>query len=117
MHMKISFDKKKSSDSLASFAKSTADIGKKVASGVKSGTTTVVEKTKVSAVAVVEKTKSDAYARRLKKFNPLFLETYQEDSFHLPNIIVIVDDAVRKDIDVCEGAIGWLGKEKDVEIL
>ena len=115
--MKINFDKKKGSDALAAIAKNTADISKKVAEGVKSGTVTVVEKTKVGATAVVERTKSDAYARRLKKFNPLFPDKYHDESFHLPNIIVIVDDAVRKDIDVCEGAIGWLGKEKDVEIL
>lgn len=30
---------------------------------------------------------------------------------------MIVDDAVRRDIDVCEGSIGWLGKENDIEIL
>ena len=35
----------------------------------------------------------------------------------LPNIIMIVDDAVRRDIDVCEGAIGWLSKESGVEVL
>lgn len=115
--MKISFDKKKSSEALAAITQSTTTIGKKVADGVKSGTVNVVEKTKVGAAAVVEKTKNDAYARRLKKFNPLFPDKYNDESFNLPNIIVIVDDAVRKDIDVCEGAIGWLGKENDVEVL
>jgi hypothetical protein len=30
---------------------------------------------------------------------------------------MIVDDAVRRDVDVCEGSIGWLGKENDIEIL
>ena len=115
--MKVEFDKKKSAEVLAAVAQGTAGIGKKVAEGVKSGTTTVVEKTKVNAVAVVEKTKSDAYARRLKKFNPLFPEQYNDKTFNVPNIIMIVDDAVRKDVDVCEGAIGWLGKERGVEIL
>lgn len=115
--MKIGFDKQKSSEALTAIAQSTTTIGKKVADGVKTGTANVVEKTKVGAAAVVEKTKSDAYARRLKKFNPLFPDQYNDESFNLPNIIVIVDDAVRKDIDVCEGAIGWLGKEKDVEVL
>lgn len=104
--MKISFDKKKGAEAIAAIAQGTADIGKKVAEGVKSGTTTVVQKTK-----------SDAYARRLKKYNPLFPDQYNNETFNLPNIIVIVDDAVRKDIDVCEGAIGWLGKENGVEML
>lgn len=115
--MKIGFDKKKSAEVLATIAQGTTDLGKKVAEGVKSGTATVVEKTKVNAAAVVEKTKNEAYARRLKKFNPLFPDKYNDESFNLPNIIVIVDDAVRKDVDVCEGAIGWLGKENGVEVL
>lgn len=115
--MKIHFDKKKSAETLASITQNTAEISKKVASSVKSGTVAVVEKTKAGTAAVVEKTKSDAYARRLKKYNPLFPDHYHSKEFTLPNIIVIVDDAVRKDIDVCEGAIGWIGKENDVEIL
>ncbi len=52
-----------------------------------------------------------------KKYNPLFLDQYADFSFKLPNLIVIVDDAVRKGIEVCEGAIGWLSKEKGVEVL
>ncbi|MBQ7391452.1 MAG: hypothetical protein IJV73_02100, partial [Clostridia bacterium] len=35
----------------------------------------------------------------------------------IPNIIKIVDDAVRRDIEVCKGAIGWIEQEKGVEIL
>lgn len=35
----------------------------------------------------------------------------------MPNIIMIMDDAVRRGIDVCEGAIGWLSKESGVEVL
>lgn len=115
--MKIGFDKKKSAEALAALAQSTTEISKKVADGVKSNTALVVEKTKISAAAVAEKTKNDAYARRLKKYNPLFPDKYFDESYNVPNIIVIVDDAVRKDIDVCEGAIGWTGKEKDVEVL
>jgi hypothetical protein len=115
--MKISFDKKKSTEALAAITQNTSELSKKVAAGVKSGTAAMVEKTKAGTAAVVEKTKSDAYARRLKKYNPLFPDQYKSEAFNLPNIIVIVDDAVRKDIDVCEGAIGWLGKEKEVEIL
>ena len=115
--MKRIFDKKKGAETLAAIAQGTSVISKKVTEGVKSGTTTVVEKTKENAAAIVEKTKSDAYARRMKKYNPLFPDQYADAAFNLPNIIVIVDDAVRKDIDVCQGAIGWLGKENDVEIL
>lgn len=115
--MKIGFDRKKSAEALTAVAQSTADISKKVAGGLKSGTVAAIEKTKEGTSVMVEKARSDAYARRLKKYNPLFPEQYNSTEFKLPNIIVIVDDAVRKDIDVCEGAIGWLGKENDVEIL
>lgn len=64
-----------------------------------------------------EKAKVDSYNRRMKKYNPLFPEEYHSDEFFVPNIIQIVDDAVRRDIDVCKGAIGWRGKKKGVEVL
>lgn len=32
-------------------------------------------------------------------------------------MIKIVDDAERRGIDVCEGAIGWLGKVANTEIM
>ena len=81
------------------------DVGKKAVSSVKE-----------SAKALSEKNKSDAYQKRLKKYNPLFPAEYFSDSFNVPNLIRIVDDAERKDVDVCNGAIGWLSKENDVEI-
>lgn len=50
----------------------------------------------------------------LKKYNPLFPEEYSQDG--LPNMIIIVDDAVRKDIEVCKGAIGWKSNQRGVEV-
>lgn len=99
-------DKKKGSELFSNLVQNTVDFGKKAAANAKSGVATMVEKSKASN-----------YERRMKKYNPLFPEQYQSDNFNLPNIIMIVDDAVRRDIDVCEGAIGWLGKESDIEIL
>lgn len=104
--MKIEFDKKKSAEALSGIVQSTMDFGKKAAADAK-----------VGVAAMVEKTKADSYARRLKKYNPLFPDQYRSESFNLPNIIMIVDDAVRRGIDVCEGSIGWLSKESGVEIL
>lgn len=104
--MKIEFDKKKSAEALSGLVQGTVDLGRKAAAEVKTGVT-----------AMVEKSKADEHARRLRRFNPLFPEQYQNDSFNIPNIIVIVDDAVRKGIDVCEGAIGWLSKESGEEVL
>ena len=104
--MKIEFDKKKSAEAISGLVQSTVDFGKKAAADAKVGMATIVEKSK-----------ADSYARRMKKFNPLFPDKYTSPNFNLPNIIMIVDDAVRRGIDVCEGAIGWLSKESDVEIL
>ena len=55
--------------------------------------------------------------RRLKKYNPLFLDEYQKIEFVMPKMIVIRDDLERRGIDVCEGAMGWLGKESEMEVL
>ncbi len=104
--MKIEFDKKKGAEALSELVQGTVNLGKKAVAGAKAGVT-----------AIVEKSKADEYARRLKKYNPLFPEQYQSKTFNIPNIIVIVDDAVRKGIDVCEGAIGWLSKESGEEVL
>ena len=56
------------------------------------------------------------YNNRLRKYNPLFMDEYTSEEYNVPNMIRIVDDAVRKGIDVCEGSIGWTSKEKGVEI-
>lgn len=104
--MKIEFDKKKSVEALSGLVQSTVDLGKKAATDAK-----------VGVAAMVEKSKADGYARRMKKFNPLFPDQYKSDSFNLPNIIMIVDDAVRRGIDVCEGSIGWLSNDSGAEVL
>ena len=104
--MKNELDKKKSTAMLSDLVQNTVGFSKKAAANVKD-----------SVSAMVEKSKADSYARKLKKYNPLFPEQYQSESFNLPNVILIVDDAVRRDVDVCEGAIGWLRKESGVEVL
>ena len=90
--MKIEFDKKKSAEALSGLVQSTVDFGKKAAADAK-----------VGVAAMVEKSKADSYARRMKKYNPLFPDQYKS--------------AVRRGIDVCEGSIGWLSKESGAEVL
>ena len=104
--MKIEFDKKKSAEAISGLVQSTVDFSKKAAADAKSG-----------VAAMIEKSKVDGYARRMKKYNPLFPEQYISENFNLPNMIMIVDDAVRRGIDVCEGSIGWLSKDSGVEVL
>lgn len=97
--MKINIDPRKGADMIADFGK------------------TAAEKAQEGAKRLADKKKDDTYQRRLKKYNPLFPDVYQSEIFNIPNMIVIVDDAVRKGIDVCEGAIGWLGETAGMEVL
>lgn len=104
--MKLDFDKKKNAEEISGFIQGAVNLGKKA-----------VSDTKASVSAMVEKNKADEQVRKLKRYNPLFPEKYQSEGFNIPNIIVIVDDAVRRDVDVCEGAIGWLDKDGGDEVL
>lgn len=104
--MKIDFDLKKGKQAVNNALQKTADAGKKVSVNVQ-------EKAK----QLSDKSKNDSYMRRLKKYNPLFPDKYFSEQFNKPNMIVIVDDAVRRGIDVCEGAIGWLSNQNGVEVM
>lgn len=104
--MKITIDTKKGAEAVSGFLQKTSDLGKKTISDVQAG-----------ANDLSEKMKQDTYQRRLKKYNPLFPDVYQSDSFNLPNMIMIRDDAERRGIDVCEGAIGWTNNESGMEVL
>lgn len=104
--MKITIDTKKGAEAVSGFLQKTSDLGKKTLSDVQAG-----------AVAISEKAKQDSYARRLKKYNPLFPDRYHSATFNLPNMVMIRDDAERRGIDVCDGAIGWLGNEGGMEVL
>ena len=104
--MKIEFDKKKSADALSGLVQNTVDFGKKAVADAKGGVT-----------ALIDKSKAESYARRMKKYNPLFPDQYTSEDYKRPNMIMIVDDAVRRGIDVCEGAIGWTNKDSGVEVL
>ena len=104
--MKITIDTKKGAEAVSTFLQKTSDLGKKTVSDVQA-----------SANDLSEKMKQDSYQRRLKKYNPLFPDVYMGVAFNLPNMIMIRDDAERKGIDVCEGAIGWLGNESGIEVL
>lgn len=99
-------DTKKNTETLVNAVNRAADFSKKAASSVQE-----------SAKALSEKIKADNQDRKKKKFNSLFPEDVNGHDFHLPNIIKIVDDAVRRDEELCDGAIGWRDREKGTEIL
>ena len=104
--MKFTIDTAKITEAVADFGQKTSDKGKKAIADVQAG-----------AAAFSEKAKQDSYLRRLKKYNPLFPDVFYSSEFNVPNMIVIRDDAERRGIDVCEGAIGWLNNESGMEVL
>jgi hypothetical protein len=82
-----------------------AEIGKIAAYGVKA-----------SAQLLADKAQEENLKAQLKKYNPVFPDQYGVPGFNLSNLIMIVDDVVRKDIEVCKGAIGWKSQEKGMEV-
>ena len=66
---------------------------------------------------VSEFTQKTIHEQKMKYYNPLFKEEFKSKSYKLPNVIQIVSEASRRDVDVCEGAIGWTSMVNDVEIL
>lgn len=106
MKHKLDFDVKRSGEVVSEALQKTSAFGKKVSSGFQQ-----------TAKDISQKAKDDAYSRKIKKFNPLFPEKYFSDKFNLPNMIVIVDDAERRGVSVCEGAIGWTSNQNGMEVL
>lgn len=97
---------KKGAETVSNIWSKATVLGKKTADAAQKG-----------VKAISEKAQNDSYLRKMKKYNPLFPKQYKSKEFNIPNMIMIVDDAVRRDIDVCEGAIGWLAQESGMEVL
>lgn len=115
--MKKKIDLQKGAEVFADMKQKTTVAVKKTAEVSKQVATNVAGNVQKGALSISEKTKQDNYERRMKKYNPLFPEKYHSEEFNLPNLVVIVDDAVRRGIDVCEGAIGWLSNQNGMEVL
>ena len=96
----------KARETLSNIWQKTADVSKKAARGIQQG-----------AKTLSEQTKEGYHNYQVNKYNPLTAKEFKSKNFSIPNVIEIVDAAVRRDIEVCEGAIGWLEMHKGVEIL
>ena len=88
------------------FVKKASQVGKKMVDGIQKGAKNLSEQAK--------KTRQES---KIKRLNPLFPEMFRSKDFYLPNVIEIVDDAVRRGVEECEGSIGWTDKVNDVEVL
>ncbi len=89
----------------------------KAGSAVGKATGKSAEAIKTAATGLAAKIKEENIKSKQKKLNPLFPAEYSSAEFHIPNLVVIVDDAVRRDNALCEGAVGWRSKVKEVEVL
>ena len=103
--MEKNIENKITKESITGIVKKTVDVGKKVAL-----------RTKENMTFAINKAKSASLMKKLKKLNPIFPQQYESAEFNLPNIIMIVDDAIRRGNKLCEGAVGWLSNETGVEI-
>lgn len=104
--MKITIDTKKGKEALSKVLQKTSEVGKKAVDDIQQG-----------AKDFSEKQKQESYLKRLEKYNPLFIDEYQTEGFVVPNIIIFVDEGDRKNIDVCQGAIGWKHSENNTDML
>ena len=102
----MAIDFKKGTEFLKNAAGKVSEAGKKAAVSMQAGIQTMSNNAQ-----------QQAYEDRMKKYAPLFPDQYRNADFNIPNLIQIVDDAVRKGIDVCEGAIGWISQEKGIEVM
>lgn len=98
--MSESKEKGSGKQKFSEFMQKTAVATKKVAKDAYDGTKIMAERIKESS----EKHKKERLA-------PLFPNDYKSQDFRIPNVIKIVDDATRKNIEMCQGAIGWLAME------
>ena len=104
--MKITIDTTKGKEVLSKALQKTSEVGKKAVCDLHEG-----------AKEFSEKQKQEAYLRRLEKYNPFFTDEYNSENFVFPGIVVFVDEGDRKNVDVCEGAIGWKHNENNTDML
>lgn len=104
--MKKNEETKKGKEIVSNIFNKASIIGKKVADGVQKG-----------AKNIVDQTQKSIHDQKMKKYNPITPKDFISKDFNLPNIIEIVDDAIRRDVEVCKGAIGWIDRVNDVEVL
>ena len=96
----------KAKETLGNIWQKTQDVSKRAA-----------QKAQEEAKKLAEQMEQKKQEREQEKYNPLSEKEFRSKKFNIPNIIAIVDEAPRRDIPTCEGAIGWRQMHKDVEVL
>lgn len=75
------------------------------------------EAAKGGAQLVADKAQESGYELRRKYYSPIFPDQLFTPGYDIPRLVVIADEDERKGVDVCEGAVGWLGKTCGLEVL
>ena len=109
--------KEKISGKFTDFMGKASELGKKAADTIQKGAKATSDWSKKTVGDISEQTQKTIHDQKMKQYNPLFKEYFFSEEFHSPNVIKIVDDAERREIEVCEGAIGWTQRVKNVETL
>lgn len=92
----------KKKDAFSNFWQKTSDISKKAAE---------------SAKAFAEQTKKSIHEAQAKKYTPVTAKEFKSKAFNIPNIIEIVDDSANRNFITCDGAIGWIEKHQEIDVL
>jgi len=83
------------------------ETGKKIGKKVGKTVADIGGKAKEAHEKNREKAETRKKEERIKELGAIYSKDIKKKDFHLPNIIEIVDDAVRRDEMLCKGAIGW----------
>jgi len=109
----MAIDFKKGATFLKSAADKVSEAGKNVASVAKDGVQSLSDK----AQELSSQAKVKQLEELLRKFPPVSLEEFSKSTFAMPQLIQIVDNALKQEISEYKGVLGWSGKEDSVEIL
>ena len=118
---KFKFDFKKSTENITSGLKVAAEKAKDSVQAVAVKTAEMskdaVANTSAKLQEMKEKAKDSDFQRRLERFNPLFSDELYAGDFVYPAMIVITEDGIYPDKEVCDGALGWRSRENDFIVL
>jgi len=119
--MGLNFDGKKISKNLAEKASVAKEVFAGAAETTKDKAATAANAAgnaiATGKVAAAKKASTIIQNQKERWYSPLFLEEYQADDFDMPKLVVIADEDSRKDVELCDGAIGWINRRKVPEII
>ena len=109
----MAIDFKKGSDFLKSAMSKVGEAGKNVADATKNGMQSLSNKAQELSAQAKEKQLEEL----LKKDPPVFHDQYMAPTFELPQLIQIVTNEIKQEIEAYKGAMGWSNKEDGIEVM